>query len=419
MDSTPVLAPPNQVNLSHSRQLLKPVDISEANVSPRRRFLQQKKKQSNRLSFGAKLNKKLSFKSQKTELKLVPVKPVTPVLPNKAIPVPVRQDLDNRQVLFKCHKAKITCFASNQGSSEDFLDFDVSNLNSKDGVIGQGELEIYSILQDKQMNYLKCGSKLIYPIFPKMKILRISEIQFIMALSNPERYWLISLDQTELDISTKLNELVNCLKNICSFRNLYIPVSRPVDTEKLHKRDEESVKSVTSELACFDLSKSETDDIVSKNTTNITEETTSRHRANNSGENLSKTLSNQSSLDLELDEFEKTLIHSPRLVETSSNVSDSMFKTVESLHRKPSFETMLSRSSLYQQEPSWMNLDESDSIFSQRLDPRTLTNSIMYQNLNKFQKTTLSKLSQEDIKTLVHTDLDQQSRSMMGRLFGW
>ncbi|CAH6718911.1 putative inheritance of peroxisomes protein 1 [[Candida] jaroonii] len=85
-------------------------------------------------------------------------------------------------------------------------------------LLSHGEFEIFQ-LHNGDVTYLSCGSSFIYPLLPKLKILRISSNQFILPLVNPERYWKIFINSSDMKIISKLQMI---LEKVVEFRNLVL-----------------------------------------------------------------------------------------------------------------------------------------------------------------------------------------------------
>ncbi|GME79406.1 unnamed protein product [[Candida] boidinii] len=127
-----------------------------------------------------------------------------------------------------------------------------SNFQSKStlssgSLLGHGNFEIYQIT-NKTITYLQCGS-VIYPILPRFKILRTDLNVFILLLSNPERYWKITLNTNDKQI---LNNLGSCFSNICEYRSLFFDDSEVNETIENNEnidntsKDETSIDSIPS-----------------------------------------------------------------------------------------------------------------------------------------------------------------------------
>lgn len=285
-------------------------------------------------------------------------------------------DPEERTTLFQFSKANIYSF-------EEMAE----NLEEKQGrLLGHGKFEVYQMHNGK-VNYFQCGS-VIYPILPRLKILKISRNQFILPLSNPERYWRIIIDS---DDDSLILDLENVLKKICHYRNLYIQNSEPKSKPKPKytpetfepiptSKSQASLSSITTAVACFAL-ESDSSTFVEQMSTDSTplpkqEKTTSPE--------VEDTKSIVSSLDSALDgfneepssilpdHFETTNYYTPSSSVNHTRILDESRDTIllssSFLHessRLPNLKTRSSRStSLYTAESSWM--DPTD-------DPKTST----------------------------------------------
>ncbi|KAI5950356.1 INP1 [Candida jiufengensis] len=99
---------------------------------------------------------------------------------------PINLQLDEKVTLFKYKSSKIL------------------QLNHKNDVNGSllahGEFEIFQ-LHNGDITYLSCGGKsFIYPLLPKIKILRIAFNTFLIQLINPKRYWKIFINSDEKNV---------------------------------------------------------------------------------------------------------------------------------------------------------------------------------------------------------------------------
>lgn len=118
-----------------------------------------------------------------------------------------QQSMDGKASLFECDLSRILVF------------YEQLNEPSKSSgrLLGHGPFEIFQ-LHNGDVTYLSCGSSFVYPLLPKLKILRIAFNQFILPLVNPERYWKIFINCEE---PTRLEELERTLESVCQYRNLY------------------------------------------------------------------------------------------------------------------------------------------------------------------------------------------------------
>lgn len=250
------------------------------------------------------------------------LKPTSQRLTRRAVSSPVQSvssideiDDDDKIILFESAHSKI-------------LQFEDSNLDNESSgrMLGSGKFEIYQLHQ-KRVSYLQCGKSIIYPILPKLKILKISLNQFLVTLSNPERYWRIIIDSNE----ERINELELVLKSICCFRNLYIkPEPLKIDHPIFDMSSNFSTTSITSEMACLDdknLNKK-----ISLETIKLDDDT--------------------ESLDLAFDEF-------TNLINDTNNTTISQnFKTAYSISTTKT--TTISSKSLNFEENNWMELEDEE-----------------------------------------------------------
>jgi hypothetical protein len=232
----------------------------------------------------------------------------------------IEDDPEAKTVLFETGKSKILQFEhGNNGMGNE----------SQGRLLGSGKFEIYQLHQQK-VSYLQCGNSIVYPILPRLKILKISHNQFLVTLSNPERYWRIIIDT---DNESEILKLEDTLKRICSFRNLYIkPIPLKIPTPaKLPKAEETipnfdlrtsfSSTSITSEMACFQLG-SDTSTFVEKSgksSRHVSEQPSQEtigirptgdngnDNDNDNNNNNNNDRSDVESLDLAFDEFTKTI----------------------------------------------------------------------------------------------------------------
>lgn len=96
-------------------------------------------------------------------------------------------NLDEKVTLFKYKSAKIMVY------DDKVLD---TNYKSTGSLLTHGEFEIFQ-LHNGDVTYLSCGKTFIYPLLPKVRILRVSFNQFILPLQYPERYWKIFINSDE------------------------------------------------------------------------------------------------------------------------------------------------------------------------------------------------------------------------------
>ena len=133
-------------------------------------------------------------------------------------PTFIQSNMDEKVTLFKFKSSKILVY--DEQLSE-------SNTSSSGTLLGHGAFEIFQ-LHNGDVTYLSCGPSFIYPLLPKLKILRIGFNQFILPLVNPERYWKIFIDSEEPNV---IEVLGSTFERIVKYRNLFFGSKVDVDKE--------------------------------------------------------------------------------------------------------------------------------------------------------------------------------------------
>lgn len=286
-------------------------------------------------------------------------------------------DPEERTTLFQFSRANIYSF-------EEMAE----NLEEKQGrLLGHGKFEVYQMHNGK-VNYFQCGS-VIYPILPRLKILKISRNQFILPLSNPERYWRIIIDSED---DSLILDLENVLRKICHYRNLYIQNSEPTIKPQKSKpipepfdiiptsKSQASLSSITTAVACFALESDSSTFVeqmsadstpLPKPEQTISPEVEDAHSIVSSLDSALDGFNEQPSSILP-DHLETTSYYTPSSSVNHTRIMDESRDTIllspSFLHessRLPNLKTRSSRStSLYTAESSWM--DPTD-------DPKTST----------------------------------------------
>lgn len=211
----PALLDPPELQLPHLQspnlELEMPVNSFETSpgsqMSPRRQAIMRYKKSDDHMNNGSIINKvkgSLKSKSRNPPAKLAPNEPGTAQSPETHV--------DEKISLFKYKSSKILVFDEDMEKSE-------SGGKSGSGrLLGHGEFEIFQ-LHNGDVTYLACGTSFIYPLLPKLKMLRISFNQFILPLVNPDRYWKIHINSDDDKI---IQSLENTLEHVVQYRNLAI-----------------------------------------------------------------------------------------------------------------------------------------------------------------------------------------------------
>ncbi|KAH3667871.1 hypothetical protein WICMUC_005149 [Wickerhamomyces mucosus] len=299
------------IDITNSKKLLKPISSkNDINLTPRKRALANKKS-----------NNYLNQRIISDPIQSIPSPPISSKKdspkeqeqekeqeqPNKLNDNINEDDPEAKIILFQFPKAEVLAFEE--------LSMEEST-SSPGRLIGYGNFEIFQLHQ-KSVSYLHCGS-VVHPILPKLKILKISKNQFILALSNPERYWRIILKTEDLSI---IKDLECSFRKICFFRDLHFAIESNNEFQeetqeivrknstisnqstsflknpilKLPKNDSSvSISSINTGVACFSSE-------LELESPTFVDDSKSVHREE--GLELQRSNSNVSSLDLALDDF--------------------------------------------------------------------------------------------------------------------
>ncbi|GEQ72824.1 hypothetical protein JCM33374_g6512 [Metschnikowia sp. JCM 33374] len=129
------------------------------------------------------------------------------------------QPMEEKASLFMASTARIVSYQENVHESP---------LRTSPGtLLAHGEFEIFQ-LHGGDVTYLACGKSFVYPLLPKLNILRTSAREFVLPLVNPQRYWKIHIDSTEDSVFVGLESV---LKKVVKYTNMAIPaeaVSAPI-----------------------------------------------------------------------------------------------------------------------------------------------------------------------------------------------
>lgn len=182
-------------------------------MSPRRQAIMRYKKSDDKINNGSIINKvKGSLKSSNsTENELDP---------NQSLKPP---HVDEKISLFKFKSSRILVF-------DEVIDESETEEKPRSGrLLGHGEFEIFQ-LHNGDVTYLACGTSFIYPLLPKLKILRIAFNHFILPLVNPDRYWKILINT---DDNKVIQDLEAKLEMVVQYRNLAIGVRPPANSSAI------------------------------------------------------------------------------------------------------------------------------------------------------------------------------------------
>ncbi|CAM9021455.1 unnamed protein product [Wickerhamomyces anomalus] len=245
------------VDITNSRKLLRPTnEFGSLVLTPRKRALARKNNNNNNDTNNEPITSTPASSNGMVSPPLSSQKSIETLnSPQKALEDPIKINSVHEEETFDPEE-RITLFHFLKANIYSFEEMD--NMEEKQGrLLGHGKFEVYQ-MHMKKVSYFQCGS-VVYPILPRLKILKISHNQFILPLSNPERYWRIVIETND---SLIIKELEEVFKKICHFRNLYIqstselPITKPLPppiTTLPTSKSQASLSSITTAVACFAL----------------------------------------------------------------------------------------------------------------------------------------------------------------------
>lgn len=175
-------------------------------VLPRRQTLMRYKHSDEELDASPIKAAKLKLRKPLVDNSASPAAPNTPTDLAGAHPV-VNLNMEEKVTLFRYKSSKILVF-------DDLPDDAKQSLGR---LLGHGAIEIFQ-LHNGDVTYLACGPSLIYPLLPKLKVLRIAFNQFIVPLAYPERYWKIFINSEEPHV---VQVLEHTFDSVVKYRNLW------------------------------------------------------------------------------------------------------------------------------------------------------------------------------------------------------
>lgn len=203
-------------------------NLDQTSMSPRKQTLLRHKKGSSQASEPSFVSEAKEYKKHR---KQHPANSVSTSETNtedddqKYLMLLAQQNLEGKASLFRYRAARILVY------HEQIKD---PVLQSSPGtLLGHGDFEIFQ-LHNGDVTYLACGRSFVYPLLPKLKILRISLNQFILPLSNPERYWKINLDTEDV---TVIEELEGILQKIVKYTDLSMGAGKSHSLPKYFSED--------------------------------------------------------------------------------------------------------------------------------------------------------------------------------------
>lgn len=186
---------------------LSPATQPQVPMSPRKQTLMRHKKSDTTIGEPLFVSE---VKELKKNRKSLPPPPVDSELNKFSLDLS-SQNIEDKVTLFKCASAKIVVF------HEQLEDAAASALSGT--LLGHGDFEIFQ-LHNGDVTYLACGRSFVYPLLPKLKLLRTDRNHFVLPLVNPQRYWKIHIDSEEPLV---LGDLESVLKKVVNYTNLSIP----------------------------------------------------------------------------------------------------------------------------------------------------------------------------------------------------
>lgn len=121
------------------------------------------------------------------------------------------QSMADKATIFRAPSARISVYHEQVGDPA---------TTASGTLLGHGEFTIFQ-LHNGAITYLACGSSFVYPLLPKLKILRVNRTHFILPLVNPQRYWKIDVDAGDGDTKA-LSQLERVLQGIVNYTTLYV-----------------------------------------------------------------------------------------------------------------------------------------------------------------------------------------------------
>lgn len=123
-----------------------------------------------------------------------------------------KQEIPTTQrILYQINEAEISVYKpikpAHAYDSEDMI----SSLKyHSSSLITQGKFKIYK-MNHSETTYFQCGD-VIHPILPNLKVIKINDNTYILPMSNPKRYWKLSLNVLKND------DFDQVIDNICQFK---------------------------------------------------------------------------------------------------------------------------------------------------------------------------------------------------------
>lgn len=190
--------------------------LQVSNLSPRKQSILRYKKSDDRINERSLINEAKDNLKTKKKMSKTPESQCSKIEESMVSPQ-TGLDMDKKVTLFKYKSSRILVFDEQLNDNKT----DMEKLSSG-RLLGHGEFEIFQ-LHNGDVTYLSCGPSFVYPLLPKLKILRINFNQFILPLVNPERYWKISINSADKNL---IHLLERTLERNVKYRNLFFGINQ-------------------------------------------------------------------------------------------------------------------------------------------------------------------------------------------------
>lgn len=123
-----------------------------------------------------------------------------------------KQNMEGKSSLIILPLAQIVVYHDSNGST-------ASTKVTSGALLARGVLEIFQ-LHNGDVTYMSCGESFVYPLLPKLNILRTNELTFVLPLANPRRYWKIIVHAADPESISKLESV---FQNVVQYTNVVSP----------------------------------------------------------------------------------------------------------------------------------------------------------------------------------------------------
>lgn len=120
-----------------------------------------------------------------------------------------KQNMEGKSSLITISLAQILVYHDTNGNN-------ASAKVTSGALLARGILEVFQ-LHNGDVTYMSCGESFVYPLLPKLNILRTSELTFVLPLANPRRYWKILVHAADPKL---ISTFENVLQNVVQYTNV-------------------------------------------------------------------------------------------------------------------------------------------------------------------------------------------------------